>query len=46
MIKFKNKAKHTQPIENFTSGTTFTSDSLQVVLDEAITNAMDRTIAY
>ncbi len=33
-------------IENFTSGTTFTSDSLQVVLDEAITNAMDRTIAY
>jgi len=32
--------------ENFTSGATFTSDSLDVVLDEAISNAMDRTIAY
>lgn len=32
--------------ENFTSGTTFTSDSLTVIADETFANAMDRTIAY
>ena len=33
-------------IENFTTDDTFTSDSLEVVLDEWFDNAMDRAIAY
>lgn len=32
--------------EDFTSGTTFTSDSMNIILDESFLNAMDRTIAY
>ena len=32
--------------EDFTSGATFTSDSLTVILDETFANAMDRTIAF
>lgn len=32
--------------ENFISGATFTSDSLEVIKDETILNAMDRAIAY
>ena len=33
-------------IENFTSGPTFTSDSLAVIADETFDNAMDRTMAF
>lgn len=32
--------------ENFTSGPTFTSDSLVVIADETFDNAMDRTMAF
>jgi len=32
--------------EDFTSGASFTSDSLTVILDESFANAMDRTIAF
>ena len=44
LISYQGEAY--RAIENFTSGETFTSDSLDVVLDEWFDNAMDRAIAY
>ena len=44
LISYQSEAY--RATENFTSGETFTSDSLTIVLDEYFDNAMDRAIAY
>ena len=44
LISYQGEAY--RAIEDFTSGDTFTSDSLTIILDEYFDNAMDRAIAY